>query len=350
MQDETKYTEIAKNLLNKLGEHTYVVISNSMFPFIKKQDKVICFKKEVLKIKKYDIVAFHNRQNLEVPLVHRIIKIINKDNKIFFKTKGDNSLSADKELIEYNQIIGVVRQIIRNKSVKSLDKTYFKIYSLFIYFIMSVFNSFKSVFIKVKNLIKKEKKLRTDDNLIVLRQSVLTKINDWKNITKQNINLLNEIIKDNLSVCDVSFGGGYCEESFNFIRNKIKVDYKAISQECDTKYDVIICSRVINIVENCQKRQQIYNYLISILNDNGKILISYINQTNGLFLKLKRKFYKTFTANYDGPLFDDITYNDIFVMKQVLPETIYKELIKNNIKVLKKIEKNNVVSFICSKI
>lgn len=350
MQDETKYTEIAKNLLNKLGEHTYVVISNSMFPFIKKQDKVICFKKDVLEIKKYDIVAFHNRQNLEVPLVHRIIKIINKDNKIFFKTKGDNSLSADKELIEYNQIIGVVKQIIRNKSVKSLDKTYFKIYSLFIYFIMSVFNSFKSVFIKVKNLIKKEKKLRTDDNLIVLRQSVLTKINDWKNITKQNINLLNEIIKDNLSVCDVSFGGGYCEESFNFIRNKIKVDYKAISQECDTKYDVIICSRVINIVENCQKRQQIYNYLISILNDNGKILISYINQTNGLLLKLKRKFYKIFTANYDGPLFDDITYNDIFVMKQVLPETIYKELIKNNIKVLKTVEKNNVVTFVCSKI
>lgn len=348
MQDETKYTEIAKNLLNKLGEHTYVVISNSMFPFIKKQDKVICFKKEVFEIKKYDIIAFHNRQNLEVPLVHRVIKIIKKDNKIFFKTKGDNSLSSDKELIEYNQIIGVVNQIIQNKSVKNLDKTYFKIYSLFVYFIMSVFNLFKSFFIKVKNLVKKEKKVKVDDDLIVLRQSVLTKVDDWLDITAQSADILSPLIKENTAICDVSFGGGYCEESFNFIRKKTEVDYKTINQKTDNKYDVLICSRVINVVENYEKRQQIYNYLVSILKDNGKILISYINQKNNVFLRLKRSFYK-FVTDYNGPLSDDITYNDIFVAKQIAPKIIYSELIKNNIKVLKKTEHNNSIIFVCSK-
>ena len=65
-------------------------------------------------------------------------------------------------------------------------------------------------------------------------------------------------------------------------------------------------------------------------------------------LRLKRAFYK-FVTDYNGPLSDDITYNDIFVAKQIAPQTIYNELIKNNIKVLNKTEHNNSIIFVCSK-
>ncbi len=346
---EDKYKEIAKSLLSKLEEHTYVVISNSMYPFIKKDDKIVCLKKEISDIKKYNIIAFHNRHNLEVPLVHRVIKIINKNNKTFFRTKGDNSLSADKEIIEHNQIIGVVTKIIKKDSVINLNKFQYKLYSLFVYFIFAIINLFKLGFLKIKNFFLKEQKAKLDEDLIVLRQSILTKINDWEDITKQNISLLSEIINENSKICDVSFGGGYCEESFHFIRKKFNIDYKSVNENTDRKHDVIICSRVINIVESYKKRQEIYKYLVSILNDNGKILISYINQKNNIFLKLKRKFYKMIIKNYDGPLYDDITYDKFFVMKQVTSNRIYNELTDNNIKVVTKKEHNNVVTFICTK-
>ena len=257
---EDKYREIAKSLLSKLEKHTYVVISNSMYPIIKKQDKIVCLKKEISDIKKYNIIAFHNEHNLEVPLVHRIIKIINKNNKTFFQTKGDNSLSADKEIIEHNQIIGVVTKIIKKDSVIDLNKFQYKLYSLFVYFISVIVNLFKLCFLKIKNFFSKEQKVEIDDNLIVLRQSILTKIGDWTDITKQNISLLLKIINEKSKVCDVSFGGGYCEESFNFIRKKINVDYKSVNENTDKKYDVVICSRVINIVESYKKRQEIYKY------------------------------------------------------------------------------------------
>lgn len=346
---EDKYREIAKSLLSKLEEHTYVVISNSMCPFIKKDDKIVCLKKEISDIKKYNIIAFHNKHNLEVPLVHRIIKIINKNNKTFFQTKGDNSLSADKELIEYNQIIGVVTKIIKKDSVIDLNKFQYKLYSLFIYFISVIVNLFKLCFLKTKNFFLKEQKVEIGENLVVLRQSILTKISDWEDIREQNISLLSEIINENSKICDVSFGGGYCEESFHFIRKKFNIDYKSVNENTDRKYDVIICSRVINIVESYKKRQEIYKYLVSILNDNGKILISYINQKNNIFLKLKRKFYKMIIKNYDGPLYDDITYDKFFVMKQVTSNRIYNELTDNNIKVAIKKEHNNAVTFICTK-
>ena len=346
---EDKYSEIAKNLLNKLEEHTYVVISNSMYPLIKKQDKITCLKKDISNIKKYNIIAFHNRHNLEVPLVHRIIKIVHKDNRTLFQTKGDNSLSADKELIEYNQIIGVVKKIIKKDSVIDLNKFQYKLYSLFLYFIFAIINLFKLCFTKIKKFFSKEEKVKIDDDLIVLRQSILTKIDDWKDITKQNIDLLSNKVNENLKVCDVSFGGGYCEESFHFIIRKFNIDYKSINEKTDKKYDVIICSRVINIVESYKKRQEIYKYLISVLNDKGTLLISYINQKNNIFLKLKRKFYKTFMKNYDGPLYDDITYDKFFVMKQVTSNRIDNELTDNNIKVVTKKEHNNAVTFICTK-
>ncbi len=205
--DEEKYKEIAKSLLSKLEEHTYTVISNSMYPVIKKQDEIVCIKKDISNIKKYNIIAFHNRHNLEVPLVHRIIKIVNKNNKIFFKTKGDNSVCADKELIEYNQIIGVVTKITRNNSIINLEKFQYKIYSLFVCFLSVIISLLKLFIIKTKETFAKEQKIEIDDDIIVLRQSILTKINDWKDITKQNINLLSKMIDEKVKVCDVSFGG-----------------------------------------------------------------------------------------------------------------------------------------------
>ena len=38
--------------------------------------------------------------------------------------------------------------------------------------------------------------------------------------------------------------------------------------------------------------------------------MSYINENNNLFVKLKRKVYGLFSKKYDGPLSDDVVYED----------------------------------------
>ena len=110
---------------------------------------------------------------------------------------------------------------------------------------------------------------------------------------------------------------------------------------------MIICSRVINIVENNRKREEIYNKLKFFIKKDGVILLSYINENNNLFVKLKRRFYALFSKKYDGPLSDDIVYEDkYFVMKNLSFKSIYNELVKNKFAIKKYKKSGNVISFL----
>ncbi|MFA6614131.1 MAG: signal peptidase I [Endomicrobiia bacterium] len=349
---DKKYIDIAKKLIEESNTLTYTVISKSMYPLINKNDKITCSKVEHKNIKKYSLVAFYtNSDTSQVPTVHRVINILQKNNELSFRTKGDNNLSFDRDIVHPKQIIGIVDHIIKKNFIISLDKNVYKFINIFIYLLSNLKNLIKCNFVQIKNIIRvafiKEKKIQYDDNLIVLRQSILTKDKDWLEIIQTNISLLMPLLNKNMKICDISFGGGYCEESFCFIRKSFKIDYKNIKDfNNEDKYDFIICSRVINIVETKEKRQEIYNLLKLYIKSDGKILFSYINEKNNLFVSMKRSIFKLLFKNYDGPCNNDIIYKDVFIMKILQEKYVSAELENNGFYIIKQFCSDKIKTFL----
>lgn len=350
---EQKYIDVAKKLLQQ--ENTYTVISNSMNPLIKKGDKITCVRKNFDDLKKYQVIAFKNNTlgTPDIPTVHRIIKKLDKED-VCYKTKGDNALYVDREVVLKEHFIGVVDKIIKTKRTIKLDTKIGNFISLVAYFLFCIKNFVKLICINIKKFLvmcfKLEEKLVYNDDLLMLRQTILTKIEDWKKIVKNDVELLTPFMQKNKKICDFSFGGGYSEESFNFIRKGIDIEYKNLDDKDRNNFDVIICSRVINVVENKQKRQIIYDTLKSFTKSNGVILLSYINEKNNLFLKLKRKIYKTFFKEYNGPLDNDIVYeNKYFIMKTLPFKIVYNELIENGFIIKKYNKSKKIINFLISK-
>ena len=352
---EQKYIEIAKKLLQQEEKDTYTVISNSMKPLIKKGDKIICVRKNFESLKKYQIIAFKNNKSvsLDISIVHRIIKKLKKED-VCYRTKGDNSLYEDKELVFKEHFIGVVDRIIKTNRTINLNTKIGKSVSLIAYFLFCIKNIFKLILVNIKKFfvlcLKKEKELIYNDDLLMLRQTILTKTEDWEKVVKFGVDFLEPLIKKDKKICDFSFGGGYCEESFNFIRKGFEIEYKNLDNKDKNDFDVIICSRVINIVENKQKRQAIYDTLKTFIKKDGTILLSYINEKNNIFVILKRKIYNFFFTKYDGPLSDDIVCEDnCFIMKNLSFKVVYDELINFGF-IIKKFKKTDkVISFLLQK-
>jgi signal peptidase I len=349
---EQKYIDVAKKLLQQ--ENTYTVISNSMKPLIKKGDKITCVSQNFDCLRKYQIVVFKNNvsENSEIPTVHRIIKKI-KQEDVCYKTKGDNAIYVDRENLLREHFVGVVDKIIKENKTINLNSKIGALQSMCAYFLFCVKNFVRLVFVNIKKFFvmcfKKEESLVYNDDLLMLRQSMLTKSEDWEKIVKNDVELLSPFIQKDKKICDFSFGGGYCEESFNFIRKGINIEYKNLDNKNKNEFDVVICSRVINIVENKQKRQVIYDTLKSSIKKDGTILLSYINEKNNFFIKLKRKIYNFLLKKYDDPLSDDIVYDKYFIMKNLSFKVIYNELINYGF-IIKNFKKDKkTISFLLQK-
>lgn len=122
------FTLIIKSFINPnktpdfFGYKSFVIVSGSMEPTIKKGDAI--FVKEVPEeeIKTNDIVSFSQG---ETNVTHRIIEIIEEDGIRRYKTKGDNNNTEDKEKITYEQIegkylfkinqFGIITQVLKSK-------------------------------------------------------------------------------------------------------------------------------------------------------------------------------------------------------------------------------------------
>ncbi len=93
------------------GLFSYVplgIMSNSMWPEIKRGDVVIAHRmsvEEMHKLTKNDIIKF-SRDRAYV--VHRIISIEENDRGLWFQTKGDNNNAPDSDLVHEKQIFGKV--------------------------------------------------------------------------------------------------------------------------------------------------------------------------------------------------------------------------------------------------
>lgn len=350
--DEKKYIDIAKKLIKQNNTQTYTVISNSMRPLISKNDKIVCIKPENANIRKYSLIAFHDGKELSgVATIHRVVKVFHEKGSVYFRTKGDNNLCFDKDFVPFEQIIGVAQEILKKNYTLCLNKSYGRLISLSLYFFSNIKNFVKSAVLHFARFFVFENKCEDKDNLLIARQSLFTKIKDWNKIVSINTEIINPLINKDMSICDFSFGGGYCEESFCFIRRGFNIDY--INNETfsnDTKqYDFIICSRVINIVSSAQKRMQIYRMLKSLVKQDGKILISYINEKNNFFIRTKRKILKLFSKKYQGPQPDDIVYQNLFVMKNISDNLAAEEIQNSGFYIFKKTRSGKINTFLVSK-
>lgn len=96
------------------------VVSNSMNPTFKKGDLVVYCKlknKEKKEIKKDDIIVFNYSNNI---YIHRVKKIINNNENIYYKTKGDHNNNYDSNLTSSNDVIGIYKFKIKYIGYPSL--------------------------------------------------------------------------------------------------------------------------------------------------------------------------------------------------------------------------------------
>lgn len=103
------FTLIIKSFINPdktpdfFGYKSFVIVSGSMEPTIKKGDAI--FVKEVSEdeIETNDIISFTQG---ETNVTHRIVEIAQENDRKKYTTKGDNNNTEDKEKISYQQIEG----------------------------------------------------------------------------------------------------------------------------------------------------------------------------------------------------------------------------------------------------
>ena len=89
------------------------IMSNSMYPMIKRGDTVISQKiiqKDLKLIKLNDIIEYRIGG---ASVIHRVVSIdIDNEGNTFFITKGDNNENIDSEKVTGNQVIGIVNMKI----------------------------------------------------------------------------------------------------------------------------------------------------------------------------------------------------------------------------------------------
>ena len=88
------------------------IMSNSMKPKFSRGDVVIISdieQKDVGNLKIGDIIVYR-LDNSRV--IHRIAEIKEYNGKLFFRTKGDNNPTVDRDYVEKEQILGVVEMVI----------------------------------------------------------------------------------------------------------------------------------------------------------------------------------------------------------------------------------------------
>lgn len=86
------------------GYKPFIVLSGSMETQIYVGDLVIVKEVDSNTLKKNDIIAFRDSENLVT--THRIVNVINNDKGLCFETKGDNNNTKDDGIVCSNNVEG----------------------------------------------------------------------------------------------------------------------------------------------------------------------------------------------------------------------------------------------------
>ena len=92
-----------------LGIKTYVIVSGSMEPTIHIGDVVVAKNVKDNELQVGDIICFRHGQTV---ITHRISEVIEENNEIEYKTKGDNNNVEDSSKVTQKSIEGKVVKII----------------------------------------------------------------------------------------------------------------------------------------------------------------------------------------------------------------------------------------------
>lgn len=112
-------TLIIKSSVNKSevpnvgGYLPMIVLTDSMNPEIESGDLIICHTIDAGSVKENDIIAFFDPAGDGTSIVtHRVIEIVNEDGRLFFRTKGDNNNTEDKDLVPAENLVGIYKMCI----------------------------------------------------------------------------------------------------------------------------------------------------------------------------------------------------------------------------------------------
>ena len=86
------------------------IASDSMNPIYYRGDAVIYEKVNVGEIKEGDILVFTKNSSI---ITHRVIKVIDDNDNLKFQTKGDNNENVDFDYTDENQVLGIVKYIVK---------------------------------------------------------------------------------------------------------------------------------------------------------------------------------------------------------------------------------------------
>ncbi len=95
------------------GSFPLIVLTDSMYPQIESGDLIICNTAEAENIELNDVISFFDPAGDGSSIVtHRVVEIIEEDQEIFFRTRGDNNNTEDKELVPAENLVGVYKMRI----------------------------------------------------------------------------------------------------------------------------------------------------------------------------------------------------------------------------------------------
>lgn len=109
-------TLIVKSYANKNsvpsinGYLPLIVLTDSMHPYIKSGDLIICQTADAEDIKENDVISFFDPAgNGQSVVTHRVIEVIAQDGTLSFRTKGDNNNTEDRELVPAENLVGLYK-------------------------------------------------------------------------------------------------------------------------------------------------------------------------------------------------------------------------------------------------
>ena len=98
-------------LVSGIFSNTIIAIgSNSMKPIYERGDAIIYEKTEVSKLKKGEVIAFRKGN---IIITHRIIDLMETDNRYTFKTKGDANNAPDDFIVDDSKVLGKVKYAVK---------------------------------------------------------------------------------------------------------------------------------------------------------------------------------------------------------------------------------------------
>lgn len=110
---------ITKSYINKDevpsvgGVFPLIVLTDSMEPEIYSGDLIICNTTEAKDIKVKDVISFFDPAGNGTSIVtHRVVEVVEDNGEIFFRTRGDNNNTEDKELVAAENLVGVYKMRI----------------------------------------------------------------------------------------------------------------------------------------------------------------------------------------------------------------------------------------------